>query len=121
MKLIKKLIYFFLIERTTHDKTYNKRMNLYDYLANELDRFTKSEILEKARNSYAFLKYQLDILTQQYTELFADYQILDDENRRLKQEVEMMQASIVSIIEKELAHMTQQAAIIKKPIPEELM
>jgi hypothetical protein len=96
-------------------------MDFYDYIAKELDRFTKTEILEKARNSYMFLKYQFDILSQQYTELFADYQILDDENRRLKQEIEVMQASIVSIIEKELDHMTKQAAIIKKPLPEELM
>ena len=96
-------------------------MNFYDYIATELDRFTKTEILEKARNSYAFLRYQMDILSQKYTELFADYQMLEDENCRLKIEIEMMQASIVSIVEKDLAHMRKQAAIIKKPLPEELM
>ena len=96
-------------------------MNFYDYIATELDRFTKTEILEKARNSYDFLRYQMDILSQKYTELFADYQILEDDNCILKIEIEMMQASIVSIVEKDLAHMRKQAAIIKKPLPEELM
>jgi hypothetical protein len=69
---------------------------------------------------YQKLEFEYNRLLDDYDLLKYNAQTLEEENWRLKREIEAMNQHIVSIIDKDILHMKKQIAKINKPPIEEL-
>lgn len=95
-------------------------MNLFHFIVAEFDKLSKHTIFLRMSELYQELELKYNLLLDKYNVLKYNAQTLEEENFRLKREIEAMNQHIVSMIESDILHMKKQVAKINKPPIEEL-